>query len=245
MQGVPKLVDNTLTADEWKKDGTGTYTATPRTLEELQATPGYQFQLAQGLQSVNNSAAAKGSLMSGATLKSLNNYAQGQASTGFADAWNRGQEAYQNAFNRKQNQFTQGQQGYQNEFNNRQTQYQQGQNALQSAYDRYGNNQQNQYNRLGGLVNNGMQAANTMGNYATSGADQIAKQNSAYATSLSGAQQNYADNTGMILANRGANQANMYGQIGNSITDLAGRYLASRNSGSSGGGGGSGSGGGY
>ena len=228
MQGVPKLVSNTLSADEWKNDGTGTYTATPRTLEELQATPGYQFQLAQGLQSVNNSAAAKGSLMSGATMKSLNNYAQGQASTGFADAWNRGQEAYQNAFARKQDQFTQGQQGYQQAFNNNQTQYQQGQNALQSAYDRFGNNQQNTYNRLAGQQNTGYNAADRMGQYATTGANNIAQQNSNYANSLGNVSQNYADNTANVADYRGTNQANMYGKIGSSITDLAGKYLESK-----------------
>lgn len=76
------------------------YTPMVNSLADLQATPGYNFQLQQGLQSVNNSAAAKGSLLSGSTLKGLNNYAQGQASTGFQAAWDRAQQAYSNAFNR-------------------------------------------------------------------------------------------------------------------------------------------------
>jgi hypothetical protein len=46
----------------------------------LQATPGYQWALQQGLQGVENSGAARGMQLSGATLKDLNNYAQGAAS---------------------------------------------------------------------------------------------------------------------------------------------------------------------
>lgn len=48
-------------------------------LQALQNTPGYQFSLQQGLQGVENSAAARGMQLSGATLKDLNNYAQGTA----------------------------------------------------------------------------------------------------------------------------------------------------------------------
>ncbi len=76
------------------------YTPMVNSLQDLQNTPGYQFQLQQGLQSVNNSAAAKGSLLSGANIKAINDYAQGQASTGYQAAWDRAQQAYQNAFNR-------------------------------------------------------------------------------------------------------------------------------------------------
>lgn len=76
------------------------YTPMVNSLADLQATPGYQFQLEQGLQSLGNSAAAKGSLLSGRQLKDVNNYAQGQASTGYQAAWERAQNAYQNAFAR-------------------------------------------------------------------------------------------------------------------------------------------------
>ena len=82
------------------------YTPMVNSLEELQATPGYQFQLEQGLQGVNNSAAARGGLLSGANMKAINDYAQGQASTGYASAWERAQNAYTNAFGRNQQKFT-------------------------------------------------------------------------------------------------------------------------------------------
>lgn len=89
--------------DQYKND-VG-YTPMVNSLEELQATPGYKFQLEQGLQGVNNSAAAKGGLLSGANMKALNDYAQGQAATGYQNAWERAQNAYQNAFSRNQQKF--------------------------------------------------------------------------------------------------------------------------------------------
>jgi len=76
------------------------YTPMVNSLEELQSTPGYQFQLEQGLQSLGNSASARGSLLSGRQLKDINNYAQGQASTGYQGAWERAQRSYDAAFNR-------------------------------------------------------------------------------------------------------------------------------------------------
>lgn len=84
--------------EQYKKDPG--YTPMVKSLEELQAEPGYQFQLEQGLQSVNNTAAAKGGLLSGNAIKATNDYAQGLASTSYQAAWDRAQQAYNNAFNR-------------------------------------------------------------------------------------------------------------------------------------------------
>ena len=75
------------------------YTPMVRNLAELQATPGYQFQLQQGLQGVQQGAAAKGGLLSGAAGQAMNNYAQGQAAQGYQSAWERAQKAYGTAFN--------------------------------------------------------------------------------------------------------------------------------------------------
>tara|TARA_Y100001001_G_scaffold100856_1_gene98607 strand:+ start:48 stop:659 length:612 start_codon:yes stop_codon:yes gene_type:complete len=79
------------------------------TLANLVNDPGYQFRLQQGQQTLENSAAARGNLLSGATLKDLTGYAQGMASQ-------EGQAAYArdfNAFNNTQNQLANlMQQGY-------------------------------------------------------------------------------------------------------------------------------------
>ena len=74
------------------------YTPMVRNLAELQATPGYQFQLQQGLQGIQQGAAAKGGLLSGAAGQAMNNYAQGQAAQGYQSAWERAQKAYGTAF---------------------------------------------------------------------------------------------------------------------------------------------------
>jgi hypothetical protein len=63
----------------------------PNTAGSVQAfenSPGYQFQLSQGEQSIQNSAAAKGGLLSGNTLQSLLTYGQGLAGTTYQNYLN-------------------------------------------------------------------------------------------------------------------------------------------------------------
>jgi hypothetical protein len=79
------------------------------TAAQAAKTPGFQFQLQQGENAMQNSAAAQGGLLSGRTLASLNNYAQGTAS-----------ENYQNDVN---NAFTQYQSGYNTFLNNQNNTY--------------------------------------------------------------------------------------------------------------------------
>lgn len=52
-----------------------------RSPEEIANDPAYKFQLAQGLQGIERGAAAKGTLLTGGTLKALDQYGQGLAST--------------------------------------------------------------------------------------------------------------------------------------------------------------------
>lgn len=75
------------------------YTPMVRNLAELQATPGYQFQLQQGQKQLDQSAAARGGLLSGAQMQASQQFGQRQAATGFQSAWERAQQAYLNAFN--------------------------------------------------------------------------------------------------------------------------------------------------
>lgn len=74
------------------------YTPMVRNLAELQATPGYQFELQQGQQALAQQAAARGGLLSGAQQKAAAQFGQRQAATGFQSAWERAQNAYRNAF---------------------------------------------------------------------------------------------------------------------------------------------------
>lgn len=53
------------------------------------ASPSYQFQLGEGNRAIQNSAASKGMLMSGGTLKDIARFTQGLASSDFNDSFNR------------------------------------------------------------------------------------------------------------------------------------------------------------
>lgn len=57
----------------------------PENYAGFTATPGYQFRMDEGLGAVGNMAAANGMLNSGATMKALNDYAQGQASAEYSN----------------------------------------------------------------------------------------------------------------------------------------------------------------
>lgn len=69
-------------------------------LDQFQASPGYNFQLEQGLNALQNSAAAGGSLESGRTLKALQEYGQGLANQEYGNWRNQQALDYGNKFNR-------------------------------------------------------------------------------------------------------------------------------------------------
>lgn len=71
---------------------------TAPTAAQAAATPGYQFQLQQGLGAAQNSAAGQGSLLTGRTLADLNNYAQGTAASNYQNVFNNAQTQYQDSY---------------------------------------------------------------------------------------------------------------------------------------------------
>ena len=60
--------------------------------------PGYQFQLEQGRQALENSQAAGDGALSGSALKGMINYNQGMASTGYQNAYSRWMGQQQNTY---------------------------------------------------------------------------------------------------------------------------------------------------
>lgn len=88
-----QLSDLTKSGGSLGPDSRFTYT-------DLYSDPSYQFRLNQGLAAVQRSAAAKGGLFSGGTLKGLNDYAQGAASQEYGAAYSRWNNDQTNAFNR-------------------------------------------------------------------------------------------------------------------------------------------------
>lgn len=77
-------------------------TANPQTFTQADLTnglsPSYNFELAQGNQAIQRSAAANGGLQTGGTMKAMAQYTQGMASTGY-------QQAYNNFMNNQNTQF--------------------------------------------------------------------------------------------------------------------------------------------
>lgn len=64
---------------------------TPFGMQQFQADPGYAFRMSEGMKGLERSAAARGGLLSGATLKGIQRFGQ-----------DLGSQEYQNAFNRYQ-----------------------------------------------------------------------------------------------------------------------------------------------
>lgn len=77
---------------------------------DFQADPGYAFRLSEGMKALDRTAAARGGLLSGSTLKGAQRYGSDLAS-----------QEYQNAFNRYQANRAQQEQAYGNAFNRFQT----------------------------------------------------------------------------------------------------------------------------
>lgn len=73
------------------------------TAEEARQTPGYEFAVNQGEDALQKSAAASGGLLTGGTLKGINNYAEGMADTNYQNVFNNALTQYQTAYNTFQN----------------------------------------------------------------------------------------------------------------------------------------------
>lgn len=75
-----------------ESDGLGNYTRASdpgAAMRMLQQDPSYQFRFNQGQGAIENSAAARGGLMSGNTLRALSDYGQNMASTEYSNVANR------------------------------------------------------------------------------------------------------------------------------------------------------------
>ena len=79
---------------------------TAPTAAQAEQTPGYQFQLQQGDQAVQQSAAARGNLLTGGTAEALDNYGQGLAASNYQNVYNNAYNTYASNYNQYQNQQT-------------------------------------------------------------------------------------------------------------------------------------------
>jgi hypothetical protein len=72
----------------------------PFTMADFAADPSYKFRLDQGEGALQSSAAARGGLLNGGTLKAISDYGQNAASQEYASAYNRYTSDQTNRFNR-------------------------------------------------------------------------------------------------------------------------------------------------
>lgn len=188
----------------------------------FEESPSYQFRKQQGMDGIQGSAAARGGLQSGGTLKALNNYNSDLASQEYATAHN--QYLQNEGLNQNQAQlgFNQylGQAGLQqNNFNNalqneqmRSNQHQQAFNNYQSqdnnAYSRYMTDQNNQYSRLNNLVGIGQNASAGIGNMGAQTAQSVANNTmagaNAQASGIIGAANARADGMQNLIGGMGS-----------------------------------------
>lgn len=68
-------------------------------MADYQQDPGYQFRLQEGLKQLQGSAAARGGLLSGATQRGTQKYAQNVASQEYGNAYQRYMDQMQNRYN--------------------------------------------------------------------------------------------------------------------------------------------------
>lgn len=111
----------------------------------FQTDPSYQFRKQEGMDGIQSSAAAGGGLLSGAALKSLNNYNSNLASQEYGNAWQRDQAEKQNLMgvlsgNRSQD------------------------------YQLFSNEDTRQYNQLANMAGVGQQTAGSLGQFGAQNA---------------------------------------------------------------------------
>lgn len=145
------------------------------TQQELEQTPGYQFTRNQGLQAVQNSAAARGLGVSGAALKGAATFATGLADSTYQQQFAQQQQLFSDSFNQGQAQFGNQQQVYANQTNANQLLFanqQQRVTDLGTLNTANQGNLQNAFNRLTGLTTIGQNSAAQTGALGNSAASQ-------------------------------------------------------------------------
>ncbi len=158
------------------------------TAEEARATPGYQFQLEEGIRALDRGAASKGKLLGGGQMASLQRYGQGLADStyGETDARNFRNYAdtkdtfFQNEANRFNSQRTNRMDDYSILSGDRNyglaaqgQQFNQGLAQRGQDFDIYNTTDQNYYNRLFGLAGLGNPGAPNSAQFGANASDLI------------------------------------------------------------------------
>lgn len=87
------------------------------TAEQARNTPGYQFALQQGLQGIERGASARGDLLTGGTLKGLQQFGTGLADQTYQENYDRARNEYLTRYGINQDEFNRNLQGYNTNYN--------------------------------------------------------------------------------------------------------------------------------
>jgi hypothetical protein len=93
-----RLMDYLALSDDKSAPDYGKY-ARDFGMSDFQADPGYGFRMSEGMKALERSAAARGGLLSGATLKGITRFGQDTASSEYINAFNRYQTNRSNQLN--------------------------------------------------------------------------------------------------------------------------------------------------
>jgi hypothetical protein len=89
LAGQNRLLEYLGIGGDKKARGYGKYATAEFGMNKFNADPGYAFRMSEGMKALERSAASRGGLMSGATLKGIQRYGQDLASTEYQNAFNR------------------------------------------------------------------------------------------------------------------------------------------------------------
>ena len=192
------------------------YAFTPPSGQEvLNQDPGYQFRLDQGMKAIQQSAAAKGGLLSGAMLKGTQRFGQGLASQEYQNAYQRSLGQNELTYNRAfaQNEQTYGrslaenQQAYQRAYQQNQDIYGRGLTENEMKYERGLQGNQLSYQR--GYQQNQDAYQRALGEYQTNRQTLLAIRQQRFneLASLAGTGQTAGQATAQLGANLGTNVA--------------------------------------
>lgn len=241
-QGLAVLPDGSVT-DPRMVPYTRQLTDDPRVQEWLnwkyEESPAYKFQLSEGMNAIETSAAARGDLLSGATMKGLQRYGQGLASQDFnqeraisdsrmTDAFNMDRQMKSDAYRDRASALGE----YYDQYKMWQDQYNQAMQEFGNAANMFSNaaglgqgaagQSASQSQQYGDNVSNAMKVyGNTQSNLNTGGAAIMANAGNRAAGALADA----TAQSGLIGAQEANNQGKIFTQTQQNTAPYSGKYF--------------------
>lgn len=187
---------------------------------DLQADPGYQFRLQEGLKALDRQAAARGGLISGSALKGAQRFGQDMASQEYGQAYGRALTEYGTGVDRANTIFGRDLTGYGLDQELNRLAY----GRELDAYNALVGRSDTMYNRFAGQAGIGQTATNQLGGAAEQTGTNLANIIGQGATAQAGA----IGAAGQARASGYMGQANALNATLGNVANIGAQYLASR-----------------